>query len=46
MFPEVELPEAAIQAAKEAGKKPDVWYCIKMLEATGICVVPGLLFIN
>jgi aspartate/methionine/tyrosine aminotransferase len=41
VFPEIQLPEAAIRAAKEAGKKPDVWYCIKMLDATGICVVPG-----
>ena len=29
------------QAAKEAGKAPDFFYCMQMLEATGIVTVPG-----
>jgi len=40
-FPKLELPAAAIQAAKDAGKKPDVFYCLKLLEETGISTVPG-----
>jgi hypothetical protein len=31
----------ALQAAKEAGKAPDTWYCLKLLNATGILTVPG-----
>ncbi|MCP6508591.1 hypothetical protein NL478_27895, partial [Klebsiella pneumoniae] len=30
-----------IDAAKRAGKVPDVFYCLKLLEATGISTVPG-----
>eukprot|EP00008_Paramoeba_atlantica_P003930 CAMPEP_0201489814 /NCGR_PEP_ID=MMETSP0151_2-20130828/23804_1 /ASSEMBLY_ACC=CAM_ASM_000257 /TAXON_ID=200890 /ORGANISM="Paramoeba atlantica, Strain 621/1 / CCAP 1560/9" /LENGTH=495 /DNA_ID=CAMNT_0047875519 /DNA_START=22 /DNA_END=1509 /DNA_ORIENTATION=+ len=41
VFPEIELPDGAIAAAQKAGKKPDVWYCLQLLDATGICVVPG-----
>lgn len=40
-FPRVDLPAAALAAAKEAGEGPDLWYCRKLLEATGVCVVPG-----
>ncbi|KAH7428822.1 hypothetical protein KP509_09G019400 [Ceratopteris richardii] len=40
-FPKVKLPPAAVAAAKAAGKAPDVFYCIKLLEATGISTVPG-----
>ncbi|MED6194652.1 Glutamate--glyoxylate aminotransferase 2 [Stylosanthes scabra] len=29
------------EAAKQAGKVPDVFYCLKLLEATGISTVPG-----
>lgn len=31
----------AVEAAKAAGKAPDVFYCLKLLEATGISTVPG-----
>ncbi|KAJ9642610.1 alanine transaminase [Knufia peltigerae] len=41
LFPTVRLPEKAIQAAKDAGKNPDDFYCLRLLDATGICVVPG-----
>ena len=35
------LPEKAIAAAKEAGQAPDVFYAFNLLEATGICIIPG-----
>ncbi|KAK9030083.1 hypothetical protein V6N11_031517 [Hibiscus sabdariffa] len=40
-FPQIRLPPKAIEAAKDAGKVPDVFYCLKLLEATGISTVPG-----
>ncbi|CAN1838702.1 Glutamate--glyoxylate aminotransferase 2 [Linum perenne] len=40
-FPQIRLPPKAIAAAKSAGKVPDVFYCLKLLEATGISTVPG-----
>lgn len=41
LFPTINLPKKAVEAAKEAGKGPDEFYCLKMLDATGICVVAG-----
>ncbi len=41
LFPRVTLPKKAHEAAKEKGKKVDEFYCLEMLDATGICVVPG-----
>jgi len=43
-FPQMELPEKAIAAAKAAGQAPDVFYAFQLLENTGICVVPGTGF--
>ncbi|PIA51743.1 hypothetical protein AQUCO_01100547v1 [Aquilegia coerulea] len=40
-FPQIRLPPRAIEAAKKLGKVPDVFYCLKLLEATGISTVPG-----
>lgn len=40
-FPQIRLPPKAIEDAKKAGKVPDVFYCLKLLEATGISTVPG-----
>ncbi|KAK4399692.1 Glutamate--glyoxylate aminotransferase 2 [Sesamum angolense] len=40
-FPQIRLPPKAIEAAKSAGKVADVFYCLKLLEATGISTVPG-----
>ncbi|KAL2926485.1 Glutamate--glyoxylate aminotransferase 2 [Bienertia sinuspersici] len=40
-FPQICLPPKAIEAAKKANKQPDVFYCLKLLEATGISTVPG-----
>ena len=41
LFPKLTLPRKAVEAAKEAGKGPDEFYCLALLDATGICVVPG-----
>lgn len=40
-FPRVTLPQKAIELAKKEGKAPDMFYCMKLLEETGICLVPG-----
>ncbi|BDA47935.1 Alanine aminotransferase 2 [Coccomyxa sp. Obi] len=40
-FPRLHLPPKAIKAAKDAGKSPDTWYCLKLLNDTGILTVPG-----
>lgn len=40
-FPKLTLPPKAIAAAKAAGKAPDAFYCLKLLEETGISTVPG-----
>lgn len=40
-FPQIRLPIRAVNAAKAAGKQPDTFYCLALLDATGVCVVPG-----
>ncbi|XP_028063157.1 glutamate--glyoxylate aminotransferase 2-like [Camellia sinensis] len=40
-FPQIRFPPKAIEAAKKAEKVPDVFYCLKLLEATGISTIPG-----
>lgn len=40
-FPKIDLPPAAIDAAKAAGKAPDVFYCLELLKETGLSCVPG-----
>lgn len=40
-FPQIMLPQKAIEAAKTAGQAPDVFYAFQLLENTGICIVPG-----
>jgi alanine transaminase len=40
-FPQVHLPKKAIAAAKARGVEPDFLYCEALLDATGICTVPG-----
>lgn len=41
LFPQIRLPAKAIAEAKSEGKAPDNFYCLQMLDATGVCVVPG-----
>eukprot|EP00116_Pleurobrachia_bachei_P008034 sb/3468296/ len=40
-FPAIDLPVGAIETAKSQGVEPDFLYCSELLDATGICVVPG-----
>lgn len=40
-FPSVNIPAKAIHEAKACGKSPDTFYCLSLLEETGICVVPA-----
>ena len=41
LFPQIRLPSKAIAAANTAGKVPDAFYALGLLDQTGICVVPG-----
>jgi alanine transaminase len=41
LFPQIRLPSNAIAAAKAANRQPDEFYTLRLLDATGICVVPG-----
>jgi aspartate/methionine/tyrosine aminotransferase len=41
LFPRIHLPQKAIDAAKAINKAPDAFYAQRLLEATGIVVVPG-----
>lgn len=41
VFPRVTLPKKAVDAAERAGKRADVFYCLEMLDRSGVCVVPG-----
>uniref|UniRef100_A0A8C4HHW2 alanine transaminase n=1 Tax=Dicentrarchus labrax TaxID=13489 RepID=A0A8C4HHW2_DICLA len=40
-FPQIFIPPPAIQEAQSLSMAPDMLYCLKLLEETGICVVPG-----
>uniref|UniRef100_A0A7N6BHG2 alanine transaminase n=1 Tax=Anabas testudineus TaxID=64144 RepID=A0A7N6BHG2_ANATE len=40
-FPRIIIPEKAVKEATDKGQQPDMFYCMKMLEETGICLVPG-----
>jgi alanine transaminase len=41
LFPTINLPPKAVEAAKKASRSPDEFYAFRLLDATGICVVPG-----
>lgn len=41
LYPRIYLSNKAVEAAKAAGKEPDAFYALALLDATGICVVPG-----
>ncbi len=43
-FPRITLPAKAMDEAKSRGKAPDTMYALELLDATGICVVPGTGF--
>ncbi|KAB1273045.1 Alanine aminotransferase 2 [Camelus dromedarius] len=40
-FPRIFIPAKALEAAQAHKMAPDMFYCMKLLEETGICVVPG-----
>lgn len=40
-FPQIRLPQKAVDAARAAGKAPDAFYCLELLANTGVVVVPG-----
>lgn len=41
LFPRIQLPEKAIKAAEAEKTVPDAFYCRRLLNATGIVLVPG-----
>lgn len=41
LFPCFTVPTKAAEAASAQGMPPDVHYCVELLNATGVCVVPG-----
>lgn len=41
LFPSIHLPPKAVEAAKKEGRKADEFYCLRLLDATGVCLVPG-----
>lgn len=46
LFPTITLPKKAVEAAKAVGKQPDEFYCLELLNNTGVCVVPGSGFLQ
>lgn len=40
-FPQITLPEGFMKAAKEADMEPDAFFCLNLLEKTGIVTVAG-----
>ncbi|KAG5270577.1 hypothetical protein AALO_G00194240 [Alosa alosa] len=40
-FPQLFIPPKAVEQAKALGMQPDMLYCLRLLEETGICLVPG-----
>ncbi|TVU09663.1 hypothetical protein EJB05_43152, partial [Eragrostis curvula] len=40
-FPRLHLPSRAVKAAKAEGVSPDIFYAHRLLDSTGIAVVPG-----
>ncbi|KAA1474456.1 transaminase [Dentipellis sp. KUC8613] len=41
LYPRLSIPDKAAEAARAAGKQPDEFYALQLLDETGICVVPG-----
>ena len=41
LFPTIHLPQKATEAAQKEGRSPDEFWCSRLLDKTGICVVPG-----
>jgi len=43
-FPNITMPQKALDAAAKAGKPADAFYCLELLEGTGVLTVPGTGF--
>ncbi|KAK9234012.1 pyridoxal phosphate-dependent transferase [Lipomyces kononenkoae] len=41
LFPTISMPQKAIEEARRRNEEPDQFYCLGLLEKTGVCVVPG-----
>jgi alanine transaminase len=41
LFPTITIPPKAVEQARKEKRQPDEFYCLRLLDATGICVVPG-----
>ncbi|KAI9714140.1 MAG: hypothetical protein M1812_006468 [Candelaria pacifica] len=41
LFPTITVPPKACAQASKENRKPDEFYCFRLLDATGVCVVPG-----
>ncbi|KAG5644839.1 hypothetical protein DXG03_007566 [Asterophora parasitica] len=41
LYPQITLSQKAQETARQAGKEPDAFYALALLDETGICVVPG-----
>ena len=40
-FPRIHLSQSAIKAARDLGMQPDFFYCLNLVNETGIMTVPG-----
>lgn len=45
-FPKINIPQKAIDHAKTLGMEADMFYCLELIDSTGICVVPGSGFLQ
>lgn len=43
-FPKITIPKKAIEHAKSLKIEPDMFFCVELLEKTGVCVLPGSAF--
>ncbi|MCJ1294132.1 hypothetical protein MMC34_005689 [Xylographa carneopallida] len=41
LFPTITIPKKGIEQGKKEGRSPDEFYASRLLDATGVCVVPG-----
>ena len=45
-FPRLELPKRFVMQCSISGRAADTDYCMRLLEATGVCVVSGSGFLQ
>nr|XP_005996852.2 PREDICTED: alanine aminotransferase 2-like [Latimeria chalumnae] len=43
-FPRIDIPPKAMEQAKVCGLEPDLFYCLRLLEETGVALFPGSVF--